>query len=770
VVDAHFHAILGTTPLPSATFNWESLGLPSLDLSALDADFSLAEIHDAVKAMPSDKAPGPDGFISNFFKASWDLVGPDILLAFQQIADGNFAGLHLLNVSHMVLLPKCDDASSMKNYRPISLMHSFAKLFMKVLATRLASRIDELVGIEQSAFIKGRCIQDNFTYVRALLRRLHRSKTPSLLMKLDISKAFDSVSWTYLLDMLRVRGFGVRWRNWIAAFLSTASSRVLFNGEEGASIAHRRGLRQGDPLSPLLFILAMEPLPRIFALATEEGILSPLAGSIRCSLYADDVALFIKPTAGEVAVTKAILKVFGEVSGLVVNLTKSQAIPIRCDGINIDTILQPSGLQITSLPCTYLGMPLSLRRLRRIDIQPLIDKIAARLGHWKGKLMSKAGRLTLLRVVLSALPVFLMTTHPLSAWAVAQIDKLRRAWLWAASDVCNPGQCKVSWKLVCRPREVGGLGVLDLKRFNNALRLRWIWLAKTGADKPWKGLLEKPSPSDQALFASMTEVTIGNGLATSFWSDNWSGEPLRKRWPLLYEVSRRKNRTVADAINGDHWLMDLRGRISLPLLADFVALRQVVLDCDIDPDSEDSFRWKSASGVYSASSAYALQFVGIPQSPLRHIWPVWAPPKCKFFMWLLMQRRIFTADRLLRFGMQNQYFCPLCWRNLETPAHLFAECPWARQVWERTALLFHCPAIGAPDGDDRALSWAVTTLEASDKRAASLIILVAWEIWRERNRRVFCNKELTVSGLTHLIADEANSWVLAGARHLVRRE
>jgi hypothetical protein len=194
VVDAHFHAILGTTPLPSATFNWESLGLPSLDLSALDADFSLAEIHDAVKAMPSDKAPGPDGFISNFFKASWDLVGPDILLAFQQIADGNFAGLHLLNVSHMVLLPKCDDASSMKNYRPISLMHSFAKLFMKVLATRLASRIDELVGIEQSAFIKGRCIQDNFTYVRALLRRLHRSKTPSLLMKLDISKAFDSVS------------------------------------------------------------------------------------------------------------------------------------------------------------------------------------------------------------------------------------------------------------------------------------------------------------------------------------------------------------------------------------------------------------------------------------------------------------------------------------------------------------------------------------------------------------------------------------------------
>jgi hypothetical protein len=455
---------------------------------------------------------------------------------------------------------------------------------------------------------------------------------------------------------------------------------VLFNGEEGASINHRRGLRQGDPLSPLLFILAMEPLPRLFAMATDAGLLSPVAGSIRCSLYADDVALFIKPTSAEIATAKATLQVFGEVSGLVVNLTKSQAIPIRCDDIDIATILQPVGLQVATLPCTYLGMPLSLRRLRKIDIQPLIDKIAARLGHWKGRLMSRAGRLTLLRAVLSALPVFIMTAHSLSAWAIEQIDKLRRAWLWAARDTCTPGQCRVAWKLVCRPRDLGGLGVLDLQRFNNALRLRWLWQAKTGAVKPWNGLLEQPPKADQALFASMTEVTIGNGMATSFWSDSWAGEPLRKQWPLLFEASRRKNRTVADAILDDHWLTDLRGRVPLDLLPDFVALRQVVRGCSIDPHTEDNFRWKSASGVYSASSAYAMQFDGSLQSSLRHIWPAWAPPKCKFFMWLLLQRRVFTADRLLRFGMPNQYFCPLCRRILETPAHLFAEYPWSRGV------------------------------------------------------------------------------------------
>ena len=233
----------------------------------------------------------------------------------------------------------------------------------------------------------------------------------------------------------------------ISGSSSLVPSRVLFNGEVGASIQHRRGLRQGDPLSPLLFILAMEPLPRLFEMATDAGILSPIAAgstSIRCSLYADDVALFIKPLSEELLAAKAILESFGHATGLVVNLSKSSAIPVRCGGIDLASLLLPLGTPIATLPCTCLGMPLSLRRLRKVDIQPLIDKIAARLGLWKGRLMSRAGRLTLLKAVLSALPVFIMTAHPLSVWAIKQIDKLRRAWLWAAADQCSPGQCKVA--------------------------------------------------------------------------------------------------------------------------------------------------------------------------------------------------------------------------------------------------------------------------------------------------------------------------------------
>lgn len=214
IVRDYFSGVLGTKEQRSSTLNWERLGLSGIQEQPgleLDRPFTEEEVAAAVKCLPSGRAPGPDGFTNNFYKACWDIIKFDIMAAFHNIYVLRCEQLAQVNGAQIVLIPKVEVTQEVKDFRPISLIHSFAKLFTKVLALRLSSYIDQLVSGSQSAFIKGRCIQDNYIYVRGLARHYHRTKTPACLLKLDISKAFDTVSWEYLLELLSRRGFSLRW-------------------------------------------------------------------------------------------------------------------------------------------------------------------------------------------------------------------------------------------------------------------------------------------------------------------------------------------------------------------------------------------------------------------------------------------------------------------------------------------------------------------------------------------------------------------------------
>jgi hypothetical protein len=168
----------------------------------------MEEVWSVVKDLPLDKAPGPDGFIGRFYKVCWGIIKEDMMGALLAVQCGHVSKLKLLNTAFITLLLKKVDALLVKDYRPISLVHSFAKLVTKVLAAWLAPHLPSMVSINQSAFIKGRSIQDNFLLVQQLTRSLHHTKEPHILLKLDISKAFDSISWPFLLDMLQHLGFG----------------------------------------------------------------------------------------------------------------------------------------------------------------------------------------------------------------------------------------------------------------------------------------------------------------------------------------------------------------------------------------------------------------------------------------------------------------------------------------------------------------------------------------------------------------------------------
>jgi hypothetical protein len=175
--------------------------------------------------------------------------------------------------------------------------------------------------------------------------------------------------------------------------------------------------------------------------------------------------------------------------------------------------------------------------------------------------------------------------------------------------------------------------------------------------------------------------------------------------------------------------------------------------------------------MYSSKSAYRLQFCGATSSHfVKLIWDATATPKCRFFGWLFAQNKLLTADLLMVRRWPNSYFCPLCRRSLETAIHLLVECPWARRVWAAVADAHRLPALspliwGTPSAT---LEWIASTIAAATvrdrKRTRSVMLLVLWVLWKERNRRIFDNKDSPVSVVVAEVADELSIWVLATGR------
>ena len=293
----------------------------------------------------------------------------------------------------------------------------------------------------------------------------------------------------------------------------------MLNGTPLDPIQHGRGLRQGDPLSPLLFILAIDPLHRLLQVATERGLLSKLNGRVarfRASMYADDAAIFLKPTPTDAANIKELLLNFGVVTGLHTNLQKTSVTPIGCSNIDIEPILAVLPVARASFPLKYLGLPLTPRRLRKMDFQPLIDKASGKLSTWNGRNLTRAGRVCLTKSVLSSQPVYLMTALKPPKEVLLEVDKIRKRFLWAGNKAISGGKCKVNRMKTTSLKECGGLGILDLKRFARALRLRWLWHEWASPDKSWIGTEVPCDETDRLLFAACTHIHLGNGKKTDF--------------------------------------------------------------------------------------------------------------------------------------------------------------------------------------------------------------------------------------------------------------
>jgi hypothetical protein len=390
-------------------------------------------------------------------------------------------------------------------------------------------------------------------------------------------------------------------------------------------------------------------------------------------------------------------------------------------------------------------------------------------------LVSIAGRRELIKSVITAQPVYLMTVIKPPMRFIKEIDKLRRHFLWAGHGELTGGKCKVAWPTVCQPTENGGLGIKDLECFSRSLRLRWLWFAWDSRERPWKDLQIPVDSEDMQLFNAATKVELGNGRKAVFWTSRWlQGDAPAVLYPALYKHSKRKNRSVLDAMTQNRWIRDIDYNMTQQLIAEFIDLWQRVHDVVLVESQEDRIVWMhTGDGQYSAKSAYDLQMEGATRCKTAKLtWKTKAPPKCKFFLWLLMQGRIWMAARLQLRGWPNEYFCQLCIRNLETAAHLFMECCVVKSIWERVAYWVRAPNL-APGNwahTDNLQEWVLNMADVQPKTVKegikSLLMLVIWEIWRERNSRVFRKTSRSVQQIFSSVQDEARTWAHAGNKGL----
>ena len=192
---------------------------------------------------------------------------------------------------------------------------------------------------------------------------------------------------------------------------------------------------------------------------------------------------------------------------------------------------------------------------------------------------------------------------------------------------------------------------------------------------------------DMELFYVVTTITIGDGLKTPFWYAPWlDGRKPKDIAPLIFVSSKKKNCTVGDAINSNNWVRNVRLDESFTNdhLHQYFELWLLLLDVHLDPHMPDDIHWKlTESGEYTAKSAYKMQFMGTIASAMeKTIWKNWGPPKTKFFAWLAIQNRIWTADRLERRGLPNCGLCPFCNQVTESVSHIFTQCRLMRRVWD----------------------------------------------------------------------------------------
>ncbi|GJV68126.1 RNA-directed DNA polymerase, eukaryota, reverse transcriptase zinc-binding domain protein [Tanacetum coccineum] len=649
------------------------------------------EIKEAVWDYGSSEAPGPGGFSFAFVKKYWDIIKKDL----HDFINSFFASCDMpygANSSFFTLIPKVNNPTLITDFRPISLIGIHYKIIAKILANRLSKVIDKIVSKEKSTFIVGH----------------------------------------HILDSL---GFGLKWRSWIKTCLSSSRAFILVNGSPTFEFSINRGLRQGDPISPFLFILVMKGLHNAFVDAVGNGLISGINinnSSINIShlFFADDVIITTGWNVRDLENIICVLHVFYLASGLKINIHKSKIYGIGVNEDEVYNMASNAGCIAGNIPFNYLGLPIGSNMKSIASWKMLIDRFRSRLSTWKASLLSIRGRLTLIKHVLGSLGIYYLSINRAPESVLNDLERIRSNFFWGGNQD-GKKMAWVKWSIILNSYDNRGLNIGSLKAFNLALLQKWRWRLFTSPNDLWVKVVK--------AFHGHEGGFDNNGCSfKGTWANIVGSSNFLHSKGIILNNSFRFNAGCGTRIRfwKDIWV----GEAPLSI-------------------SEDTCVWNlGPNGTFTVKDARNI----IDQKTLPSTsWDKIIPRKVNIFMWRLSLDRLPHRLNLSLRGMDIPAIsCSSCNANVESANHIFFECIIASDLWKLVYRWCEIPFVQALSFE-AFKDWLSSWHAPKEKKHRLFIIStsVLWWLWRFRNSVTFNSQPLRKSDIFDYVRSTSFSWL-----------
>ena len=462
------------------------MDLPCISSAAdklCESELTLVEVKKAIKELAINKTPGPDGLPNEFYKAFFEDISDLLYMSYIEAFKNGFLCESQRQGVILLIPKKGKDLTDIKSWRPLSLLNSDYKILAKVIANRLKDILPEIINTDQIGYMANRFCGENTRLIADIIEYCKINQKPCIILLADFEKAFDSINWSFLKSCIKRFGFGPNFQTWINIMYSNIQSCVSNNGYETPYFRLYRGIRQGCPLSALLFLLAAEVVATVFRNTDSIKGITVNGISIKLCQLADDMTLFLSNDSS-VCHALQIFEEFYRYAGLKLNMSKTEATIIYNDGsLHPDDNL---GITWIKKPFKTLGIWFAHEstEMVRLNVSEKMDKIRDMLNIWQSRSLTLKGKIIVLKSLIIPQILQLAYVLPFSNALLNELDDTSFSFLWSKK------KHKIAKRVIIQPFDLGGLKMVSVFALYNSCKIMWMRRYCNGIKAKWKVLSE----------------------------------------------------------------------------------------------------------------------------------------------------------------------------------------------------------------------------------------------------------------------------------------